>query len=88
MGEGSFGQVRIGLHRKANIICAIKIIKKEKIAEHEILEELMENELLILEEISHPNIMRIYELLHDHKFYYVISEYIRYGELSDFILNL
>ena len=47
----------------------------------------MENELVILEETSHPNIMRIYELLHDLKFYYVISEYIRYGELYEFIVE-
>ena len=31
LGEGSFGQVRIGLHRKANLKCAIKIIRKDKI---------------------------------------------------------
>ena len=37
IGEGSFGQVRIGLHRQAHIKCAIKIIKKDKVGEHEIL---------------------------------------------------
>ena len=46
----------------------------------------MKNELLILEETSHPNIMRIYELLNDDKFYFVVSEFIRYGELYDFIV--
>ena len=46
----------------------------------------MKNELLILEETSHPNIMRIYELLSDDKFYFVVSEFIRYGELYDFIV--
>jgi len=45
LGEGSFGQVRIALHRKAGIKCAIKIIRKDKINEHQILRELMENEL-------------------------------------------
>ena len=34
LGEGSFGQVRIALHRQANVKCAIKIIRKDKIAEH------------------------------------------------------
>ena len=37
IGEGSFGQVRIALHRQANVKSAIKIIRKDKIAEHEIL---------------------------------------------------
>ena len=30
--------------------------------------------------------MRIYELLHDEKFYFVVSEYIKHGELYDFIV--
>ena len=67
--------------------CAVKIIRKDKIGEREILGELMKNELQILEETSHPNIVRIYELLHDDKFYFIVSEYIKYGELYDFIVK-
>ena len=47
----------------------------------------MQNELQILEESSHPNIMRIYELLHDDQFFFIVSEYIKHGELYDFIVN-
>ena len=67
--------------------CAIKIIRKDKVGEHKILQELMINELLILEETAHPNTMRIYELLEDDKFYFIISEFIRHGELYDYILK-
>ena len=87
LGEGSFGQVKLGQHRQANVKCAIKIIRKDKIEERKILEELMKNELQILEETSHPNIVRIYELLHDDKFFYVVSEYIKYGELYEFFIK-
>ena len=45
LGEGSFGQVRIALHRQADIKCAIKIIRKDKVNEHKILKDLMKNEL-------------------------------------------
>ena len=31
--------------------------------------------------------MRVYELLHDDKFYFIISEFIKHGELYDFILQ-
>ena len=44
-------------------------------AETNTLMELMSNELTILEKTSHPNVMRIYELLNDDKFFFVISEY-------------
>ena len=47
----------------------------------------MSDELKILEATAHPNIMRIYELLHDDKFYFVVSEFIRYGELYEFIVT-
>jgi calcium-dependent protein kinase len=47
----------------------------------------MNNELQILEGTSHPNIMRVYELLHDEKFYFIISEFIRHGELYEVIVN-
>ena len=60
---------------------------KDKISEHKILSQLMDNELQILEDTSHPNIMRVYELLHDEKFYFVVSEFIRYGELYDYIVQ-
>ena len=47
----------------------------------------MKNELLILEETSHPSIMRIYELLDDDKFYFIVSEFIRHGQLYDFVVD-
>ena len=72
-------------HRQANIKCAIKIIKKSKLNEKKRLKELMIQELEILEDVSHPNIMRIYELLHDDKSYYIVSEFLKYGELYEYI---
>ena len=47
----------------------------------------MQNELLVLEETSHPNIMRIYELLHDDTFFFIVSEYVKNGELYDFVVK-
>ena len=41
----------------------------------------MQNELSILGEKSHPNIIRIIELIEDHHNYYIISELVRGGEL-------
>ena len=50
MGKGSFGEVRKARHIKANVWCAIKMIKKRAIHEHQILIDLMHNELKVLEE--------------------------------------
>jgi len=45
LGSGSFASVRIAQHRKANIKCAIKIIKKDKVESQPILRDLMKSEL-------------------------------------------
>ena len=87
LGKGSFGEVRLGLHRKANFKVAIKMISKASIMEQQIMHDLMMNELQVLETISHPNILRVYELLHDSKYYYIITEYMKHGELYDFIVE-
>ena len=41
----------------------------------------MKNEIQILENISHPNIVRIYEIVHDDSNYYIISELMYLGDL-------
>ena len=50
LGKGSFGEVRKATHIKANVDCAVKIIKKKAIQQHQILVDLMHNELKVLEE--------------------------------------
>ena len=51
LGAGAFGTVKAGFHRRSKMPCAIKIIKKEKLSEHQIYEELNKNEFEVLEEV-------------------------------------
>jgi calcium-dependent protein kinase len=37
----------------------------------------------ILKNLDHPNIVKLYELYQDEKFYYLITEYLTGGELFD-----
>lgn len=62
------------------------MIKRSKIDGARKLRELMIQELTILEDVSHPNIMRIYELLHDDEYYYIVTEFLKYGELYEYIV--
>jgi len=48
------------------------------------MEDLMQNELTALWKLSHPSMIRIYELLHTDDKYYIISELIKEGELKKF----
>lgn len=61
VGEGSFGQVRVAKHQIGDFKAAIKIIQKDFVMNNPILQELLANEFAVLEEVSHPNIVKIYE---------------------------
>ena len=37
-----------------------------------------------MSKVSHPNIVRIIELLYDDSFYYIVSEYLKHGDLFDY----
>ncbi len=50
LGKGSFGEVLLALNLRADVPCAVKVIKKSKIEKHDILVKLMHNELKVLEE--------------------------------------
>jgi serine/threonine protein kinase len=41
----------------------------------------MESELQVLGATAHPNIVRIYELLEDDTYFFIVSEYVAHGEL-------
>jgi serine/threonine protein kinase len=41
LGKGSFGEVRKAEHIRAGVDCAVKVIKKRAIMQHQILVELM-----------------------------------------------
>lgn len=54
---------------------------KKAIQKHKIYVELLQNELTILGEKSHPNLIRIVDLMEDRDNFYVVSEVVRGGEL-------
>ena len=81
IGQGQYGTVKKCTHNDCGSEFAIKIISKELIKADEVNQELLENELSVLSNNSHPNIIRIVDLLEDNSNYYVVSELVRGGEL-------
>ena len=45
----------------------------------------MNDELKALTDTSHPNIVRVFELLHDDRNYYMISEYCKHKDLFEYM---
>lgn len=47
----------------------------------------MEQELDVLSKTDHPHIVRVIEMLEDEVNYYIISEFVKGGELYDYIIK-
>ena len=81
LGQGAFGLVKLCMHQETGKVFAIKIMKKKAIQKQEVYVKLLQNELAILGEKSHPNLIRIVDLVEDAENYYVVSEVVKGGEL-------
>jgi len=84
IGEGSFSQVRVAIHEITQERYACKIVAKKRI-ECNGLEEKFESEIRLLQQMNHPNIIHIIQLLKDSLNYYVILEYCPHGQLFNYI---
>lgn len=85
LGEGTFGQVKLGVHTPTGEKVAIKILVKEKIVDESDLERVT-REIQILKMIRHPNIIQLYEIIEDDTHLYLIMENAEGGELFDYIV--
>ena len=61
IGQGTFGKVKIAIHKQTNQSVASKILDKNKITEVADVER-VSREIHILKLIRHPNIVQLYEL--------------------------
>lgn len=56
-----------------------------KVAQNAIYEKLMRGELEALDELDHPNIVRVIELLESDEDYYIVMELMPDGNLLDML---
>lgn len=72
IGSGAFGDVRIWLHKESNSQRAVKILYKANMTAED--ERMLLNEISILKDLDHPNIVKMFEFFQDEKRYYIITE--------------
>lgn len=85
LGTGAFGEVRMCVHRESSAQRAVKVLRKSHMDDDE--KRMLFNEINILKEIDHPNIIKMYEFFEDEKRYYLVTEICKGGELFDEILQ-
>lgn len=83
LGNGKFGLVRLGVHKKTGQKVAIKIMTKKDMTTQDL--ELVRTEIEILKVCQHPNIIGLYEVFENTDYFYIIMEYCAGGDLFSYI---
>lgn len=86
IGEGTFAKVRFARNTETGDPVAIKILDKEKLLKHKMVEQI-KREIATMKLIKHPNVVRIHEVMGSKTKIYIVLEYVTGGELFDTIVN-
>ena len=86
IGKGTFGKVKLGIHKDSGEKAAIKILEKSKIITKDD-EERVEREIKILNRLSHLNVVKIFAINETKERYYIFMEYCNRGELFNYIVD-
>ncbi|CAG9333554.1 unnamed protein product [Blepharisma stoltei] len=84
LGKGGCGEVWKVLHKPTGMERAMKSITKDAFSDNN---EPDINEVNVLKELDHPNIIKIYDIIVSTRKYFIIMELSTGGDLNDFILK-
>ena len=82
LGKGAFGEVYLTSKQGSKEKYATKKIDK-KFTSNPRAKKYLDNEINILKEVDHPNIIKLYKVQETTKFFYLVMEYCNGGGLSD-----
>jgi calcium-dependent protein kinase len=85
LAEARFGDVHLITQRDSGIQRCTKVYRKEKMSFED--RDEFKREINLLKELDHPNILKLIEFFEDQKRYFVIYDYIKGGDLFDYVLN-
>ena len=86
IGKGTFGEVYLTSNINNSKIYATKRIEFKKTANKESKKYLI-NEIEIMKELDHPNLIKLHHLLQSNNHYYFIMDYCNGGTLSSILNN-
>nr|XP_003473438.2 serine/threonine-protein kinase DCLK3 [Cavia porcellus] len=84
IGDGNFAVVKECRHRETRQAYAMKIIDKSKLKGKE---DIIDSEILIIQSLSHPNIVKLHEVYEMEMEICLIMEYVQGGDLFDAIIE-
>ena len=83
LGRGKFGLIKLGINKKTGTKVAIKIMSKKDMTNQDL--ELARTETEILKICQHPNIIQLYDVFENVKYFYLIMEYCPGGDLFSYL---
>ncbi len=81
LGSGTFGEVYLTSKKGSTDKFATKKLEREKIENSDAMKYL-KNEIIILQNLKHPNIVKFEDVKKTKKHFYIVMEYCNGGELS------
>ena len=84
LGKGSYAIVKLATHKITKQKFAIKIYSKVSLLDCQ-KRNTVKNEVNILKQLNHENIMKLYEVIDTPSYLYLVLEYINGGSLLDVI---
>ena len=81
LGKGAFGEVYLTSKKGSDQKFATKKLDREQIEKSEAMKYL-KNEIIILQNLKHPNIVKYEDVKKTKKHFYIVMEYCNGGELS------
>ena len=86
IGHGAFSTVRLCQDGETGQFYACKIIARSRLLMHN-LESRFENEIRINQQLHHPGVVALYDLLKDDSNFYIIVEFCPNGELFSHVVD-
>jgi len=86
IGKGSFSVVKLLVDTITQQQFACKVVPRNRLG-HAKLASRFENEIRIIQQLRHPGIVQLYDLLKDDNNFYIIMELCTNGELFEYILE-
>ena len=87
LGSGATGKVKLARNSKTGEKVGIKIIKKELFYDKPSLKVIIQREISVMKLMFHPHVIKIYDVLEDPGFLFLIIEYASNGELFSFLVQ-
>lgn len=86
LGEGTFAKVKFAKHTETGAAVAIKVLDKEKILKHKMVEQI-KREICTMKLVKHPYVVQLLEVMASKTKIYIVLEYVTGGELFDKIVH-